>query len=176
MIKYVVNSDVKKMENFSVQELMEYANNNPSGPLPFFKVEGKDTKNLGVDESAVIHYADQPAAIIAVGLSSCAAVILARYDGGVPKKAALYHANGGTIKKDNLVDLMVLLDLVCGEPLPESVSILAIYAVPKKEDKYYIEDANKISWCGVSSENILLVSNADQGNFGINNRFLVGGL
>ena len=107
-------------------------------------------------------------AIMAVGLISCASVVMASQDENAAARGAVFHAPGGLLSSQRIAEMHD------GLGAPPVESLLAAYVIKNPWDKHYQDEAMNLEKYGLLANNVVRIHQFVTGNFGMNNAGQVG--
>lgn len=166
MIQYIANGGPWQ-QGITLASFAQRAQTQGGGPTPLMGGEGPIT-TLDEGERGVINFGPNGNRLMALGLLTCAAVILASTDPTALARAAVFHAPSGSIPAGTLDGMRGSL----GNPTKNS--LLAAYVVAKPWDANYNADALTIENWGVPPNRVTYMANLRASQFGIDAQGQIG--
>lgn len=137
-----------------------------TGPVPL--VPGATTKNIGVNDAAVVPIGAVHNLTRAMGLITCASVIYRSTNPAANAVAYVQHINAGAITVEDVGTAIASL----GNPPLNSIYV--IYAHPNPTDGGYTEAIGVLAGQGIPAANIIEIENLGFQFYGINNLGQIG--
>lgn len=160
--------------NMSISRLIDNANAGQAGPLPVISPQPAP-QELWVNQMGEqpINATQEPSSTSAIGLITCAAVIMVSSNPNDPPTSAVYHANAGVINAQTLNQMRAT---IANNPnnLPAWADLYIVYAVARDWDNGYQQQINAINALGVPNDQIAWIENLPINYFGINSMGQVG--
>lgn len=137
--------------------------NNGGGPLPSVMGGYAPATYLGQGQAGVQVIGVNPGSTVALGLLTCAGVVLASTNPNDPPRAWVYHAPSGSLTNNDVANALAALGNV------NANDVVAVYAHPNPSDQYYVADATVLVNNGVPNGQVVEIESLPGVIFGINN-------
>ncbi|WP_310619749.1 hypothetical protein [Flexibacterium corallicola] len=160
--------------NMTISQLIQRAGTGNPGPTPVIN-PNPNPNYLWVNQfgQQTLDATQNPTATAAIGLITCASVIMVSTNPNDAPQASVYHANAGVVSANDMNQLRLGIS---GNPnaLPAWNDLLVVYAVAGAWDAGYTGEINTIVGLGIPAGQVTWLERVPAGVFGINSLGQVG--
>ena len=160
--------------SMSISQVIQQANAGNAGPTPVIN-PNPNPNYLWVNQLGrqTIDATQNPSSTAAMGLITCASVVMVSANPNDPPVASVYHANAGVITAGDLNQMRLAITQNPNN-LPAWGDLMVTYAVTQPWDQGYMDAINVMTGLGIPANRIAWLAQIPIGCFGINSIGQVG--